>query len=498
MKKQIVGAITLIAACYSISGIAATHSKSTGQKEYLVKLVPGAINNFSVMTNLFGGAGKTEVLMDDWVLITDTKGTTNMQSLAQNNQWVELVQPNYKIKLIEEYKTQDQNLLKEISTMAPGTTAKKPDNPAIPSVPQPSTGEDPLYSKQWGMIDNHVKEAWQVMNTSPMEQKVITVAVLDTGVDYTHEDLLPNMWRNPGESGVDDQGKNKESNGLDDDNNGYIDDVVGWDFVANDNKPYDLSVEPMELLMGGGNPGHGTHCAGNVAASANNNKGVIGVSPNSKIMALRFISEKGSGTTADAIKAIKYAVENGAMITSNSWGSEGEDPDEKAENQALRDAIQYAQDKGVLFVAAAGNGHQGRGYNNDTDPKPAYPSSYDFDGIISVTAIDNNNQLGSFANWGARAVDIAAPGVKVFSTTVESKYSDTVVDLMGMTVHWDGTSMATPHVAGAAALYWSAHPEKDWRQVKEAIIKSAAPISAMQGKSVSNGKLNVLGLMQQP
>lgn len=497
MKKQIVSVVSLIAACYSTSGIAATNNKSMEQKEYLVKLAPGVMNNFSVMSNLFGGAGKAEVLLNDWVLLTDTKGTMNIQALSQNNQWVQSVQPNYKIKLIEEYKSHDQNLLNKISAMDFQAAAKK-DNPAIPSVPPSSSGEDPLYSKQWGMIDNHVKDAWKVGSPSPLEQKVITVAVLDTGVDYTHEDLLPNMWRNPGEMGVDDQGKNKESNGIDDDSNGYIDDVVGWDFVSDDNKPFDLSVEPIELFTGGGNPGHGTHCAGNVAAAAINNKGVVGVSPNSKIMALRFISEKGSGTTAAAIKAIKYAVDNGAMVTSNSWGSEGEDPKEKEENQALRDAIQYAQDKGVLFVAAAGNGHQGKGYNNDTDPNPAYPSSYDFDSIISVTALDSNNQIGSFANWGARAVDIGAPGVKVFSTTVENKYSDTVVDLFGMTVHWDGTSMATPHVAGAAALYWSAHPEKDWRQVKEAILKSAAPISALQGKSVSNGKLNVLGLMQQP
>ncbi len=480
-------------------GVTATSMANTQDhsKEYLVKLVPGAVSNFSIMSDLARHAGKAEVLIGDWVKVTDTKGNLDAQTLAENTTWVEYVQPNYKIKLLENYKTTDPILLHQIA-MAGETNPSlaKPDNPAIPSAPETTRGDDPLFSKQWGMIDNHVKEAWNTPSLSPFADKPMVVAVIDTGVDYTHEDLLPNMWRNPGEVGVDQNGKNKETNGIDDDNNGYVDDVVGWDFVSNDNKPFDLAVDPLDLLKGGGNPGHGTHCAGNVAASTNNSKGVVGVSPNSKIMALRFISDKGQGTTADAIKAIKYAVDNGAMVTSNSWGSEGEDPNDKQENQALRDAIKYAQDKGVLFIAAAGNGHQGVGYNNDTDAKPAYPSSYDHENIVSVAAIDSNNQLGSFSNWGVKSVDIGAPGVKVFSTTVGSNYSDTVIDKFGITVYWDGTSMATPHVAGAAALYWSHHPEKTWQEVKEAILKSAKPTPALSGKVSSNGKLDVLGLMK--
>jgi subtilisin family serine protease len=141
-------------------------------------------------------------------------------------------------------------------------------------------------------------------------------------------------------------------------------------------------------------------------------------------------------------------------------------------------------DKGVLFVAAAGNGHQGVGYNNDTDPKPAYPASYDHDNIISVAAIDRNNRLGSFSNWGAKTVDIAAPGVDVYSAIPKNKY-------MSM----PGTSMACPHVAGAAALYWSRNPQASWMDVKDALIKSARPVPALNGKMVSNGKLNVKDLM---
>ncbi|MEN0058019.1 MAG: S8 family serine peptidase, partial [Bdellovibrio sp.] len=213
------------------------------------------------------------------------------------------------------------------------------------------------------------------------------------------------------------------------------------------------------------------------------------------IMSLRFITEKGQGTTADAIKAIRYAVDNGAKVLNNSWGSEGEDED-SAGNQALKDAIQYAQDNGVLFVAAAGNGHKGVGYDNDTDKAPAYPASYNHDIIISVAALDSHNQLGSFSNWGAQTVDLGAPGVKVFSTVVEQNYSDVVIDKLGFKATWDGTSMAAPHVAGAAALYWSLHPQKTWQEVKAAILGSAQKIPALENKVVSNGKLDVGALIQ--
>ncbi|MFM6927581.1 MAG: S8 family serine peptidase, partial [Bdellovibrio sp.] len=213
-------------------------------------------------------------------------------------------------------------------------------------------------------------------------------------------------------------------------------------------------------------------------------------------MSLRFITEKGQGTTADAIKAIKYAVDNGAKVLSNSWGSEGEDPSEGTENKALRDAIQYAQDKGVLFIAAAGNGHKGVGYDNDSDSAPAYPASYTNENIVSVAAIDSRDKLGSFSNWGLRSVDIGAPGVAVFSTMVGNNYSDVVIDKFGFKATWDGTSMATPHVAGAAALYWSAHPEKTWQDVKAALLGSAKKIDALNNKTVSGGKLDVGALLK--
>lgn len=479
----------ILAVALSFGSLAFANPKT---QDLLVKFAPGMTEQMQTLAStLSTGGSQAEVLTDQWMRVqTSEKRAELLMENLSGNPAVEYVQPNYKIKLLENYQIKDP--LKRAAVGKAMARQKrgdkqpapqaKPDNPAIPNAPAQSTGADPDFSKQWGMNDIGVKDAWK--KTTGSEEMI--VAVIDTGVDYTHEDLLPNLWRNS---------KEIPNNNIDDDKNGYVDDIVGWDFVSNDNKPYDLAVDPAQLLMGGGNPGHGTHCAGNVAARANNSKGIAGVAPNVKIMSLRFISEKGQGTSADAIKAVKYAVDNGAKILSNSWGSEGEDPEAEAENKALREIIQYAQDRGALFVAAAGNGHNGVGYDNDTDKAPAYPASYDHDIIISVAALDKNNKLGSFSNWGSKTVDIGAPGVAVYSTTVGNKYSDTVIDIGGFTVTWDGTSMAAPHVAGAAALYWSAYPEKSWQEVKEAVIGSAKKIPVLSGKAVSEGKLDVKALM---
>lgn len=461
------------------------------KQDILVKLAPGSAYTMELFAQLEGNGNRVEHLNEQWIRVVGSKASLSskvIQALTQNPA-VEYVQPNYAIHLLEDYSIHDRlrraALQKMLARhpMDDSGDKKYVDNPDIPDVPRQGSGPDPLAGSQWGMIDIGVKDAWKVTKGSPD----MIVAVIDTGVDYTHEDLLPNIWRNPHEI---------PNNGIDDDKNGYIDDVIGWDFVSNDNKPYDLAVPPLQLLAGG-NPGHGTHCAGNVAARSDNAIGVAGVAPNVKIMAVRFISEKGQGNTADAIKAIKYAVDNGAKVLSNSWGSEGEDPNDGESNKALRDAVQYAQDHGVLFIAAAGNGHQGVGYDNDTDAKPSYPATYNFENIVSVAALDSSDNLGSFSNWGAKSVHIGAPGVKIFSTVVGSGYSDTVIDQFGFHATWDGTSMATPHVAGAAALYWSAHPEKTWRDVKAALLSSAKKIPALQGKVVSEGKLDVKALLNQ-
>lgn len=456
-------------------------------QDLLIKLAPEAAENFELMATFSQGGAQVEKLSHQWLRIQNSKGL-KIQNF-QNVDGVEYVQPNYTIHLLNDYKIQDplrrmalKKMLKRNPELAAETKQIPPDNPEILDAPHQARGRDPLYSKQWGMVDNGVEKAW---NKIRKNQEMI-VAVLDTGVDYNHEDLIANMWRNTGEI---------PNNGVDDDQNGYVDDIVGWDFVSNDNKPYDLIVEPLKMLFEGGNPGHGTHCAGNIAATAENAKGVAGVAPHVKIMALRFISEKGAGTTADAIKAIRYAVDNGALITSNSWGGEGDPNDPASENKALQEAIQYAEEKGTLFIAAAGNGRKGTGYNMDGDKNPVIPASYDFDSIVSVAAIDVQNNLGTFSNYGQNLVDIGAPGVAVFSTTVDNNYSDVVIDKFGFKATWDGTSMAAPHVAGAAALYWSQYPNKTWKEVKDAILESAEVVPGLRGKVKTNGKLKVSNLL---
>ncbi|MBL7542298.1 MAG: S8 family serine peptidase [Bdellovibrionaceae bacterium] len=466
------------------------------QTNYLVKFKSSralmeAVRKTTMATKMAGQ--KIEVLDDQWAKVSGKAAESSALMQSQN---IEYIQPDYALGLIEDYSEQDNDaktqwmeLMQNDPEMFARSTKSRNDNPAIPMATPVKIGTDPLLSKQWGMIDIGATQAW----TQAKNNQTIIVAVIDSGVDYTHPDLLPNMWRNVGETGTDAAGRDKATNGIDDDRNGYVDDVVGYDFVSNDALPYDKATPVWQLALGGGNPGHGTHCAGNIAARGGNGIGISGVAPHAQIMALRFISEKGNGETSAAIKAIRYAVDNGAKVLNNSWGSIGENAAEGTQNRALREAIQYAESKGVLFVAAAGNGFRGRGYDNDTANAPAYPASYPYSNIISVAALDAKDNLGGFSNYGAKTVHIGAPGVKIFSTVVDAKYSDRPIPFIAV---WEGTSMAAPHVAGAAALYWAHNPTKTMLEVKEAILSSAVKIPSMKGKSVSEGKLNLINLMK--
>lgn len=477
--------------CVAMCSLAQTsvfaNNVSTNKQELLIKLAPEVILDADILAQLSNSKSKAERIFGQWVKI-EVQEQYDFQTLISDPR-IEFVQPNYQLKLLNDYKVKDplrrKALLRMLAKNRDLRVMKtKVDNLPIPAAPTSSQrGIDPLFVKQWGMLDNHVDEAWKLHRGSPE----MIVAVIDTGVDYTHEDLLPNLWRNE---------KEIPDNNIDDDHNGFVDDIIGWDFARNDNKPFDLSVEPLDLLFGGGNPGHGTHCAGNIAARGQNGIGIAGVAPEVKIMSLRFLTEKGEGDTAGAVGAIRYAVDNGAKVLSNSWGGEGDPNEPVEENRILKEAIEYAQSKGVLFIAAAGNGRNGVGFSNDTDAHPALPASYDYENIISVAAIDNKNELGTFSNFGVRTVDIGAPGVAVYSTTVENNYSDVVIDKFGFYVTWDGTSMATPHVAGAAALYWSLHPQLSWPEVKRAILESTTEVPALKDKVLTGGKLDVLKLMQ--
>jgi subtilisin family serine protease/fibronectin type 3 domain-containing protein len=316
---------------------------------------------------------------------------------------------------------------------------------------------DPLFANQWDFhntgqtggtldADMDAPEAWDATTGSGST----VVAVIDTGVDYLHPDLAANMWFNSDEV---------PGNGIDDDANGYIDDIHGYDFYNNDANPLD-------------DHSHGTHVAGTIGAVGNNGTGIAGTNWNVQIMALKFLGADGSGTTSDAIEAIRYAIDNGAHISNNSWGG---DPF----SQSLYDAIRDARDVGHIFVAAAGNGNF-IGFGIDNDATPFYPAGYDLDNIVAVAATDHRDDLAIFSNYGATTVDLGAPGVSILSTTPGGNYALNT-----------GTSMAAPHVAGALSLVRDFVPNLTYRQIIDRVLTAADPISSLAEKTVSGGRLNV-------
>ncbi|MFH1283878.1 MAG: PKD domain-containing protein [bacterium] len=316
---------------------------------------------------------------------------------------------------------------------------------------------DPGFSELWGLhnvgqtggignVDIDAPLAWSIETGS----KDVIIAVIDSGVDYTHEDLAENIWINENEI---------PDNGIDDDENGFIDDIRGWDFYNNDNDPMDDNS-------------HGTHCSGTIGAVGNNNTGIVGVNWNVSIMPLKFLDASGSGWTSDAIECIEYATLMNADIMSSSWGSEGF-------SQALKDVIQAASDAGILFVAAAGNGYA------DTDVSPYYPSCYDVPNVVSVAALDHNNQKPGFSNYGLESVDLGAPGVDIYSTVPGNRYAEN-----------SGTSMACPHVSGVAGLIKACFPEAASDQIKARLLASVFPCEALEGITVTGGRVNAYSCLE--
>ena len=290
--------------------------------------------------------------------------------------------------------------------------------------------------------------AWDQFTGDPN----IKIGVIDTGVDYNHPDLAANVWTNPGEIA---------DNDIDDDGNGYVDDIHGYDFVNDDGDPMDDN-------------GHGSHCSGTIAGVGNNNIGVVGVNWNAKVVGIKFLSAGGSGSTAGAIAGVNYAIAVGVKLTSNSWGGGGF-------SQALLDAINASGAAGQLFIAAAGNS----GVNTDTSPH--YPSSYNSPYIVSVAATDHNDNLASFSNFGATSVDLAAPGVAIVSTTPGNTYQS-----------FSGTSMATPHVAGVAALAMGRFPLVGPLQIKNLILTAADDKPQLAGKVATGARLNAFMTIADP
>lgn len=310
----------------------------------------------------------------------------------------------------------------------------------------------PLKTNPYG---SQAGEAWALGNTG---SAAVFVGIIDEGYMYTHEDLAANAGKNPGEIA---------GNGVDDDGNGYKDDVYGWDFDGNNNTVFDGVADD-----------HGTHVAGTIGAVGGNGKGVAGVCWNVRLMCTKFLGTRG-GTTANAIKAVDYFTalkKKGLNIvaTNNSWGGGGF-------SQGLQDAIGRAGDAGILFIAAAGND----GLNTETST--SYPSGYPNDNIIAVASITSAGALSSFSNYAATKVDIGAPGSAIYSS-IPKKSGSSVVSSYAS---YSGTSMATPHVTGAVALYAASHPGASATQIKTAIMENSVPTLSLSGKCVSGGRLNV-------
>ena len=298
---------------------------------------------------------------------------------------------------------------------------------------------DPMYGDLYGMDQINAPQAWD----DHVGDQEFIIAVIDTGVDYNHQDLAANMWTNPGEI---------PGNGQDDDGNGYVDDVHGYDF-------YNYDSDPMD-----GN-GHGTHCSGTIGGVGNNGIGVAGVNWRCRIVGAQFLSAGGSGSNQGAIDAIEYCAINEFKVSNNSWGGGGF-------SQAMFDVIQGAGDQyGHIFVAAAGNGGS---YG------ASYPGAYSCSNIICVAATDVNENMASFSQYHPTEVDLGAPGVDVLSSTPGNNYS-----------YYSGTSMATPHVAGGVGLIYSVMGGTSSEKVIDVILSSTRPISSMQGNCVTGGVLNV-------
>ncbi len=322
---------------------------------------------------------------------------------------------------------------------------------------------DADFSKLWGLkntgqkdssnvdgvpgADINATKAWATTTGS----RNILVAVIDTGVDYNHPELKDNIFINSAEFGG-----GKEANGVDDDGNGFVDDFRGWNFASgkSTNNPMDDNE-------------HGTHVSGTIGAKGNDGVGVAGVNWQTSILPIKFLSASGSGSLADAVKSIQYATKMNAKVMNNSWGGGGF-------NQSMFDAIKAAKDKGLLFVAAAGNDGQ------DSDRTPHYPAGYQLENVIAVAATTNRDEMATFSTYGKRAVHIGAPGHKIYSTTPNNGYSS-----------FSGTSMACPHVVGAAALLWASNTSLTASEVKDRLLRSRDYIPSLSRRVASSGRLNV-------
>lgn len=369
-----------------------------------------------------------------------------MQSMLSDMPEVEYAEPNFIYKIVKPIA--HKNILSNILDV-------KDDNNAY------YTPVDARFGELWGLrntgnnapagvngvegADVDALRAWEITQGS----RDIKIAVIDTGIDYNHPDLAEQMWTNEAEL-------NGEE-GVDDDGNGYVDDIHGYDFANNDGDPND-------------GHSHGTHCAGTIGA-AHNAFGVAGVMRDVQFVGVKFLTDSGSGSTANAIKSIDYATRVGVDIMSNSWGGGGR-------SEALKEAIERANDAGIVFTAAAGNS------STDNDSRPHYPSNYEVDNVISVAATTASDDIASFSCYGKRTVHIGAPGHKILSTVKDGGYAS-----------YSGTSMATPHVSGVIGLLLSQEQGLSPLEVRNRVMRTSDPVAALRGKTINSGRINAFNLL---
>lgn len=413
--------------------------REKGVPEVLVRFKPGvsldrirsiASSNHDVMKDQIESVGGLSIIDD----LDNADAAAVAEQYAAMSDLVSYAEPNYQIKLddpVQKVLTRDTVLRN------------------FPGMPN-----DPQFADQWAHhnvgqdggkanADISSLKAWETQKGS----NDVVVAVLDTGVDFTHVDLRENMWIRP---------ENVPA---------YVDDELGTFNDMNGFNGTDAILDPMD------DNGHGTHCAGIIGAEGDNGEGIVGVNWHVKIMPLKFLGRGGFGSTDDAIEAINYAIDRkkhgvNIRIISASWGS-------TSKSKALEDVIRAAGDAGILFIAAAGND------GSDNDKRPHYPSNYDLPNVISVAALDRNDQLASFSNFGIKTVHVAAPGKDILSTWLNNAYREA-----------SGTSMATPEVSGVAALIVANEPDIKMEALKARILKSVDKIDSLNGRVASGGRIN--------
>jgi len=430
---------SLLCAGFSISAFASLHPHVPG--EVLVKFKGTPANkSLNSLKSLGVETGRIlKLSYGDLHVMKFNHSQKSMDSIIEKlnaDPSIEYAEPNFIYSIVKPQKSLDLNAL-----LAPTDYSAN------------YTPNDPRYGDLWGLsngtrsgVDISATRAWDITTGS----RAVKVAVIDTGIDYNHPDLKDNMWVNLAE-------KNGQP-GVDDDGNGYVDDIHGYDFANDDGDPMD-------------GHSHGTHCAGTIGGVHNNNIGVAGVMGEVELVGLKFLTDSGSGATANAIAAIDYATKLNVDIMSNSWGG-------GARSEALKEAIERASAAGIIFTAAAGNSAT----NNDQSPH--YPSNYQVENVISVAAHTATDTLASFSCFGKRTVHIAAPGHNILSTVKNGGYAS-----------FSGTSMATPHVSGALGLLVAEVGRLPHSEMRDRLMATSIPTASYRGKVIKGGRLNAYNLL---